>query len=382
MTRNRRWRFWALVFTLVSCSGVAWGEARTWSNKSGQFKITADLVAVQRGNVVLRTTDGRQLTVSVKQLSDEDQAYIEGLSGASNERRKVASSKGNELATLAESFFAELRSEKRQAAGEMLTAKAQEVLKGGKSPLATLPAPEEGDRAIHTGRPKVEKEIAEIPVKVKSANKIHKVKLHFRKQDDEWRVFGMSAMYPEGERLINLESDVPAEGEAGSLEALVGKPFQFSGMTLDGKPLNLAPYQGKVVLVAFWISATRGEMANVFASYRKHFNEGFDVISVSMDDDIITLADQVSRERPPWAVIADKFPGNPQQMGQKYQISKLPALILVGRDGKVAAVDCTGKKLEEELAKLLATKQDQPNASQPNANGGDSAEMPAATPVR
>ena len=367
MTRNRRWRFWTLVIILFGCASATYAAPRTWSNKSGKFSITAELVAIQHGNVVLRTDDGRQLTVPVKQLSADDQAFIEGLSAPSTERRGAG--KGNELATIAESFFNELRSEKREVAGEMLTTKAQEVLKTGKSPLASLPAPEEGDRSIRVGRQKISKETAEIPVQVKSANKMHKVKLHFRKEDDQWRIFAMSAMYPGGATMVNLEAEAVAEGEGASLEALVGKPFQFSGMTLDGKPLDLSRYQGKVVLVAFWVGAARQELANVFASYQKHFNEGFDVISVNMDDDLLALAANVSQERQPWAVVADKMPGNRQQMGQKYQITKFPTTILVGRDGNVVAVDCTGKKLEEELAKVLAA-----NPSEPKADGANAAD--------
>jgi len=41
-------------------------------------------------------------------------------------------------------------------------------------------------------------------------------------------------------------------------------------------------------------------------------------------------------------------------MGAKYRINSIPALILVGKDGKVAAVNCRGKKLGEELEKMLS----------------------------
>jgi hypothetical protein len=377
MQRNRRWRSVALTFILLSTASAASAEPRTWSDDSGKFSITADLVVIQQGNVVLRTDDGRQLTVPVKKLSAADREFVEGLASPGKSPRR-GGGKSNELMEVAKSFFNELRSEKREVAGEMLTSKAKEVLAAGKSPLASLPAPEEGDRALRVGRPKIDKETAEIPVQVKSADKLHKVKLHLRKEDDQWRIFAMSAMYPEGERLINLESELVPEGEGNSLEALVGKPFQFSGMTLDGKPLDLRRYQGKAIVVAFWIAQNRAEMANVFASYKKHFQEGFDVISVHLDDDLMTLTENVNRERPPWAVVADKYPGNPQPMGQKYQISQLPTLILVGRDGNVVSVDCTGKKLEEELAKILPAK---PAPGEPASDKAAKAEN-ADAPVR
>ena len=57
MTRNRRWRLCGtrFHFTLATCATALAGETRTWSDKSGKFSITAELIAVQQGHVVLRT---------------------------------------------------------------------------------------------------------------------------------------------------------------------------------------------------------------------------------------------------------------------------------------------------------------------------------------
>ena len=61
----------------------------------------------------------------------------------------------------------------------------------------------------------------------------------------------------------------------------------------------------------------------------------------------------VAEENPPWTVVADSHPRNRTSMGTKYGISSIPAFILLGKDGKVVAVQCRGPKLGRQLAQLL-----------------------------
>ena len=109
----------------------------------------------------------------------------------------------------------------------------------------------------------------------------------------------MSATYPGGEKSINFEAEAAAEGEGDPLEALVGKPFQFSGVTVDGQPLDLSRYQGKVVLIDFWATwcgPCREEMPNIFANYQQHYKDGFEVIAVSVDQDLEALSEFVTKD--------------------------------------------------------------------------------------
>jgi len=68
-------------------TGVAWlvaatwmghacaQESRTWTDASGQHKVEATLVEVQRDAVVLQMADGSQKTIQLKQLSEADRTY-------------------------------------------------------------------------------------------------------------------------------------------------------------------------------------------------------------------------------------------------------------------------------------------------------------------
>lgn len=380
MLRITRWRWTALAITCFVCDAALAAESRTWTDKSGKFSMTAELIAVQQGNVVLRRTDGQQLTVPLKNLSTADQTFVEGLTSPKSGGKSESPTKA--IAAIAEQFFNELRSEKREVAGESLTKKAQEIIKSGKSPLDDLPAPEEGKRAVRVGRAKIDDKTAEVQCQVKSAGQNHKLKLHLRQEDDAWKIFAMSAAGPGGEKSINFEVEAVAEGDVDPLQRLVGQPFQFTGMTIDGRPLDLSRYQGKVVLVDFWATwcgACKAEMPNVFENYKKHYNDGFEVVAVSVDTDLEALAQYIKQEQPPWAVVADNFAamsGSGQSMAARYGVRSLPGMILIGRDGRVAAVNCRGKELGEQLTQILggaaggADGKQQPQQPQPNQPAG------------
>ena len=94
-------------------------------------------------------------------------------------------------------------------------------------------------------------------------------------------------------------SDIPELAEqAKSLEGtarrldLVGKPMKIVGKTLDGSEFDWASYKGKVVLVQFWATwckPCREELPNIIADYEKFHKQGFDVVGISLDYNLIPL---------------------------------------------------------------------------------------------
>jgi thiol-disulfide isomerase/thioredoxin len=264
---------------------------------------------------------------------------------------------GGLIAQIAERFYSDLRTKERDVARQSLTQQAQALMTAGKSPLAGLPQPEPGDRTIRTGKVHVEGDVAEIPVFVRAGGRMHKTKLHLRREADQWVVFALSATYPDGEKSINFEIAGGLDN-VDPLQAIVGKKLELEGYTLDGRPLNLAEYQGKIVLVDFWATwcgPCRAEIPNILTNWNEHHDKGFDVIAVSVDRDLNALQTFVAQENPPWAIVADHHPRNRQSMAAKYGIRGIPAFILLDTDGKVAAVHCRGQRLGQAVGRLLAS---------------------------
>jgi thiol-disulfide isomerase/thioredoxin len=165
------------------------------------------------------------------------------------------------------------------------------------------------------------------------------------------------------------------EGAARRL-ALLGKPLELQGVTVDGKPLDWARYRGKVVLVVFWATwcgPCRVEIGNVLRNYEAYHDKGFDVVAVSMDLNKPDLESFLAENKLPWTVLYDqalRTDGADNTMDTRYGIITIPELILVGNDGKVVSMEVRGQALGRQLQKLFGpAKGSGPKAAKPGTVG-------------
>jgi thiol-disulfide isomerase/thioredoxin len=124
---------------------------------------------------------------------------------------------------------------------------------------------------------------------------------------------------------------------------------------IDGKPLDLAAYKGKVLLIDFWATwcgPCMQELPNVLAAYRKYHDKGFEILGISLDRDRAAFDKVVADRKMTWRHYYDgKFWDN--VIGKAWGVGSIPATYLVGQDGKIVAVGLRGEQLEKRLEKLL-----------------------------
>ncbi|MCA8911809.1 MAG: TlpA family protein disulfide reductase [Planctomycetes bacterium] len=135
---------------------------------------------------------------------------------------------------------------------------------------------------------------------------------------------------------------------------------------LDGKPISLADYKGKVVLIDFWATwcgPCMHEMPNVIKLYNEMHEKGFEVIGISLDGESgldklkTTIAGKENVEAMPWRQIYDGG-GWSTGLAMHYGIHSIPRPVLIDQEGKVAGDKLRGEELAAKVKELLSNNED------------------------
>jgi len=137
-------------------------------------------------------------------------------------------------------------------------------------------------------------------------------------------------------------------------------PPALNATDTDGKPVSLADFKGKVVLMdywATWCAPCLGEMPTIVAAYKKYHVKGLEIVGVSLDD--ATTRDKISavmkKNNMTWRQVCDGK-GFESPLAKLYAVGAIPFTLLIGRDGKIEAVSVRGEKLDAAVKAALAKK--------------------------
>jgi peroxiredoxin len=126
----------------------------------------------------------------------------------------------------------------------------------------------------------------------------------------------------------------------------------FDVTDLNGKPLSLAQFQGKVVLLDFWATwcpPCIAEMPNVKRTYEKYKNQKFQIIGISLDRGKAPLEAYIEKEGITWPQYYD----NSRQISNMYQVQAIPSTFLIDADGIIRKTNLRGGALETAVAQLV-----------------------------
>ena len=151
------------------------------------------------------------------------------------------------------------------------------------------------------------------------------------------------------------------------------KPLEMIITDLEGNKIDLANLRGKVVLLDFW-SIRCGpciqEMPHVQALYGKYRKHGFEVIGLAADGDAAKdfILKILEKTKASWPQSLDKSKEATVSYHSLFNISSLPTVWLLDKEGKVVDKEARGKRLEPLIRKYLGLKKTKFDYKNPSFN--------------
>jgi len=159
-------------------------------------------------------------------------------------------------------------------------------------------------------------------------------------------------IYPSNGLVISRKSDIDSKKSLA-----IGFPAPEITMSdPSGKMFSLSSLKGKVVLIDFWASwcrPCRMENPNVVRVYNAYKEYGFDILSVSLDQNKDAWLNAIEADGLTWHHVSD-LKGWQSEAGKLYKVSSIPSTVLIDREGNIVAKNLRGPELEKKVKEVLS----------------------------
>ena len=123
----------------------------------------------------------------------------------------------------------------------------------------------------------------------------------------------------------------------------------------DGKTIKLSSLRGKYVLLDFWASwcgPCLAEVPNVKAIYDMCKDKGFEVYGVSLDDKKDAWEKAIDKHGLNWVHVSS-LKGWECPVAKRYNVTGIPKMFLLDKEGRIVATDLRGEALKEKVASFF-----------------------------
>jgi len=131
--------------------------------------------------------------------------------------------------------------------------------------------------------------------------------------------------------------------------------LDFTVVDIKGDSIKLSSLKGKVFMLDFWASwcgPCRYSNKHLVKMYNKYKDKGFEILSVSLDEQKNDWKKAASKDKITWMSAID--PGGWDAMAAtKWQVDAIPASFLINKNGDVVAINLEKDDLEKKIKELL-----------------------------
>jgi len=141
----------------------------------------------------------------------------------------------------------------------------------------------------------------------------------------------------------------------GPIPNIADYRLDFTVVGMKGDSITLSSLKGKVFLLDFWASwcgPCRYANKQLVKFYSKYKGKGFEILSVSLDDEKTAWKKAVTKDKITWMQGFDRG-GWDSFAARKWQVDALPSSFLINKDGDVVGINLEKDDLEKKIKELL-----------------------------